>query len=86
MSLLCGKYKWTDAKLLHKIFGCKSPIHFIIEIRTKQTDNPQLKHGQYFVCQLLIIWYCMDRVLFCNIYVIQQETQYLMINFIHNIQ
>ena len=31
-------------------------------------------------------WYCMDRVSFCNIYVIQQDTQYMMINFIHNIQ
>ena len=28
----------------------------------------------------------MDRVSFCNIYVIQRDTQYLMINFIHNIQ
>ena len=28
----------------------------------------------------------MDRVSFCNIYVIQQDTQYLMINFIRNIQ
>ena len=26
----------------------------------------------------------MDRVSSCNIYVIQQDTQYLMINFIHN--
>ena len=34
-----------------------------------------------------LIWYCMDReVSFCNIYVIQQDTQYLMINFIRNIQ
>ena len=32
------------------------------------------------------IWYCVDRVAFCNIYVIQQDTQYLMINFINNIQ
>ena len=32
------------------------------------------------------IGYCMDRVSFCNISVIQQDTQYLMINFIHNIQ
>ena len=32
------------------------------------------------------ISYCMDRVSFCSIYVIQQDTQYLMINFIHNIQ
>ena len=31
-------------------------------------------------------WYCMDHVTFCNISVIQQDTQYLMINFIHNIQ
>ena len=28
----------------------------------------------------------MDRVSFCNIPVIQQDTQYLMINLIHNIQ
>ena len=28
----------------------------------------------------------MDRVSFCNISVIQQDTQYLLINFIHNIQ
>ena len=28
----------------------------------------------------------MDRVSFCNVYVIQQDTQYLMINFFHNIQ
>ena len=28
----------------------------------------------------------MDRVTFCNIYVLQQDAQYLMINFIHNIQ
>ena len=33
-----------------------------------------------------VLWYCMDRVSFCNIYVIQKDTQYLMINFIHNIQ
>ena len=33
----------------------------------------------------LLIWYCCDRVSFCNISVIQQDTQYLMINFIHNI-
>jgi hypothetical protein len=34
----------------------------------------------------LLIWYYMDRVSFCNTYVIQQDTQYLMINFIHNIR
>ena len=32
------------------------------------------------------LWYCTDYVSFCNIYVIQQDTQDLMINFIHNIQ
>ena len=30
--------------------------------------------------------YCMDRASFCNISVIQQDTHYLMINFIRNIQ
>ena len=30
--------------------------------------------------------YFMDRVLFCNISVIQQDTQYLMINFVHSFQ
>ena len=34
----------------------------------------------------ILISYCMDRVSFCNIYVIQQDTKYLMINFMHNIQ
>jgi hypothetical protein len=34
----------------------------------------------------LTFWYFMDRVSFCNVSVIQQDTQYLMINFIHNIQ
>ena len=34
----------------------------------------------------LFLWYCMDRLSFFNIYVIQQATQYLMINFIRNIQ
>ena len=28
------------------------------------------------------IWYCMNRLSFCNIYVIQRDTQYLMILFI----
>ena len=34
----------------------------------------------------ILIWYGMDCVIFWNISVIQQDTQYLMINFIHNIQ
>ena len=33
-----------------------------------------------------VVSYCMDRVSFCNVCVIQQDTQYLTINFIHNIQ
>ena len=31
-------------------------------------------------------WYFMDRVSFCNIYITQRDTQYLMINFMQNIQ
>ena len=33
-----------------------------------------------------LIWYCMDLLSFCIMNVMQQDTQYLMINFIHNIQ
>ena len=32
----------------------------------------------------VLTWYCMDRASSCNIYVIQQDTQCFMIEFIHN--
>ena len=43
--------------------------------------DQQLQYGKR-IC----LRYSMDRVSFCNISVIQQDTQYLVINFIHNIQ
>ena len=57
-----------------------TPIWFFI-------SRKYFSYKSKFIHQLAVklIWYCMDRVSFCNISVIQQDTQYLMINFIHNI-
>ena len=57
-------------------------IRLNLEIKQTNRTEKKLKHIVLFSC---IIEEGVNKTT-CNIYVIQQDTQYLMINFIRNIQ
>ena len=77
----------TSSQPLYSVWGMNTNIYLdLCDPNRSHLDGAREVYHVGWWNILHIIWYCMDCVSFCNIYVIQQGAQYLMIKFIHNVQ